>query len=468
MHKTPKNKTQSRMFSEMNEKSLFEQAKSYAFEYADDSPERNIFPSEEALENLSLFEEDLPASGTQAKEVLELLHHLGSPATVNQIGGRYFGFVNGGVLPVSLAARWLSDFWDQNTALEIMSPIASKLETLVEGWLCDLLHLPDRTAAGFVSGTTQANFCGLAAARFSILKKQDWDLNAKGLYGAPRIRIVAGKHLHASAMRAIISLGLGKDNIEWIDVDEQGRLMQEQLPELDETCIVMLQAGNVNSGAFDPFEEVIEKARAADAWVHVDGAFGLWAGAVEQFNPLTRGMEKANSWSVDGHKTLNTPYDCGIVLCENREALVSALHASGDYLIYGDKRDGMLYTGAMSRRSRIVELWAIIKYLGKAGIEEMISGLHLRAVQFAQEFKQEGFQVLNDVVFNQVLIACETDELTNRTLSNLQELRECWCGGSVWFGKSVIRISVCSWATTEEDVSRSVKSFVKARALTLR
>lgn len=457
--------SQSRMFSELQEKKIFEQAKSYAFDYVDQSADRNIIPSEEAIENLHVFVEELPQSGTEASDVLSLLHQYGSPATVNQIGGRYYGFVNGGAVPVSLASKWLADFWDQNAALEVMSPLVSQLETVVEKWISELLNFPTHTAAGFVSGTTTAVFCGLIAARYRIFERQGWDLRAKGMYGAPRIRIVAGKQMHSSVLRSIISLGLGKDNIEWVDVDEEGRILPDQIPQLDSHTILLLQAGEVNSGAFDPFIEICQKAREAGAWIHVDGAFGLWAGAVDRFHALTQGMELAHSWSVDGHKTLNTPYDCGIVLCEDRDALTSALQTSAAYLPYGQKRDGMLYTPAMSRRARIIELWSVIKYLGKDGIEEMIINLHERALQFGQELKAAGFELLNEVAFNQVLIACETEELTESTLAHIKELRECWCGGSNWFGRKVIRISVCSWATTAEDVSRSVRSFVKGRDL---
>jgi glutamate/tyrosine decarboxylase-like PLP-dependent enzyme len=323
--------------------------------------------------------------------------------------------------------------------------------------------LPNETVAGFVSGTSMAILCGLAAARYKVLKRLDWDINSKGLINAPRIRIVTGKHVHGTVLKAIALLGLGKDAIEWVDVDQQGRIIPENIPELDEKTILILQAGNVNSGAFDSFDNICDKANKSNAWIHVDGAFGLWTAGSEKLNYLTKGIEKANSWSVDGHKTLNTPYDCGIILCNDKEALVSALQATGSYIVYGEKRDGMLYTPEMSRRARIVELWATIKYLGQKGIDDLVFGLHERAVQFATELKEKDFCILNEVVFNQVLVSCESDEMTMRTLELIQNLRECWCGGSQWGNHKVIRISVCSWATTYEDISRSVKAFVKAR-----
>ncbi len=454
---------QKQMFNEMIEKTIFNQVKDYAFHYADNALQRNVYPSEEALNNLDVFDEDFPEKMTDPGKVLELLHTYGSPATVSQIGGRYFGFVNGGIIPTALAAKWLNDFWDQNTPLNVTSPIVSKLEAVSEHWLKQMFGLSNDVVAGFVSGSSTAILCGLAAGRFRIYNNLGWDINEKGLVGAPKIRIVAGRHIHSAVLKAVAILGLGKGNIEWVDVNGQGRIIPESIPKLDNKTIVILQAGNVNSGVFDAFDEICEKANSAGSWVHIDGAFGLWAACSERLRYLTKGIEKANSWSVDGHKTLNTPYDSGIVLCNDKKALVSALQASGSYIIYGDKRDGMLFTPEMSRRARGVELWATLKYLGKEGIDDLVFGLHQRAVQFAKELSENGFEVLNDVVFNQVILACETDQETEAVLSKVQDLRECWCGGSEWFGRKVIRISICSWATTEKDVSRSVQSFVKAK-----
>jgi glutamate/tyrosine decarboxylase-like PLP-dependent enzyme len=458
-------KLREQMFREMNDKDIFNRAKEYAFDYADHSSDRNIYPADNAISGLNIFNEDLQEYTCNPQEVLEMLHKYGSPATVNQIGGRYFGFVNGGVIPTGLAAKWLNDFWDQNTPLYVASPINSALESVVEKWLRQIFRLPDETVAGFVSGTSMAILCGLAAARYRIYQRLDWDINSKGLINAPGIRIVAGRHIHGTVLKAIALLGLGKDNIEWVDVDPQGRIIPDKIPGLDKNTILILQAGNVNSGSFDPFDEICDRAKKTGTWIHIDGAFGLWASGSEKLEYLTKGIEKANSWSVDGHKTLNTPYDSGIILCSDKEALVSALQATGSYIIYGDKRDGMLYTPEMSRRARAVELWATMKYLGKKGIDDLVYGLHERALQFAAELKDNGFNVLNEIVFNQVLVACDNDRETEKTLEKIQELRECWCGGSQWFGRKVIRISVCSWATTNEDISLSVRSFVRARKM---
>jgi len=452
-----------KMLQELETKTIFEQARDYAFDYADKVRERNVFPTDKAIADLDKFTDVLPQTTGDAGRILKLLHQYGAPATVAQTGGRYFGFVDGGVLPVSLAARWLSDFWDQNTALYAMSPLASKLEEICESWVRELLGLPERVVAGFVSGSSLAIFCGLAAARYRIFQNNNWDINGKGFYGAPKIRIVAGRHAHGTVVKAVALLGFGIDNIEWVETDSEGRIVSSKIPELDESTILILQAGDVCSGAFDPFEEIITKANKAKAWTHIDGAFGLWAAASSKLTHLTRGIENANSFSVDGHKTLNTPYDCGIVLCDDGEALTRALHASGSYIINSQHRDGMLYTPEMSRRSRSIELWSVLQYLGKEGVDELIYGLHLRAVQLGEELRAEDFKILNDVVFNQVLVACDTDVLTNQTLENIQQSGECWAGGASWDGKAVIRVSVCSWVTSESDITRTVNAFVTAR-----
>jgi glutamate/tyrosine decarboxylase-like PLP-dependent enzyme len=457
------NSLQDRMFSELRDKTVFDNAQQYGYQYLDGAFDRNVYPTQEAIDGLEIFDEAMPNQTADANETLALLNKYGSPATVAQIGGRYFGFVCGSALPVGLAAKSLATFWDQNTAMYVLSPLAAKLETVVEGWLKSLFNFPDRVVAGFVSGTSSANLCGLAAARYRLLKNQNWDINENGFLNAPSIRVLAGKEAHSTIIKTIGLLGFGYKTIEFIDTDEQGRIIHELLPELDNKTLLILQAGNVNSGSFDNFSQIWRKAQAAGAWVHIDGAFGLWAAAAKKTNQLTNGIEFANSWAVDGHKTLNTPYDCGIVMCSDKEALTGALHTAGGYLMISDDRDGMFYTPEMSRRARIIELWSTLKYLGREGLDQMITGMHERAVQFANEINTvKGFTVLNEVVFNQVLVCCASDDITVKVVQQIQELRECWVGGSAWQGKKVIRISVCSWATTKEDISRSVKSFEKA------
>jgi glutamate/tyrosine decarboxylase-like PLP-dependent enzyme len=452
-----------RLRQDVGNEALFERAKEHALEYMRAAPERRVFPPDQALETLAAFEEQLPEGPTAPCDVLDMLHALGSPATVAQTGGRYFGFVNGGVTPAALAARWLSDSWDQNAALHVISPVASVLETVCEKWLVDLLGLPAGTAAGFVSGTSTATLCGLAAGRDELLRRAGWDAGARGLFGAPEIRVVLGGQAHSTVYKALSILGLGRDRIEPVGVDDQGRMLAQELPPLDSRTLLVLQAGNVSSGGFDPFTEISARARDAGCWIHVDGAFGLWAAASRRHRHLTRGIELADSWSADAHKTLNAPYDNGIVFCRSRDALAAAMRMSGAYIVFSEKRDGMLYTLDMSRRARSVELWATLKNLGRSGVAELVDGLCDAAALFAQELASRGFTIANDVCFNQVLVSCESAAITTATLAGIQRSGECWCGGTQWKGQPAIRISVCSYMTTAEDIRRSVQAFVKAR-----
>ena len=460
---TTKENMREKMRSQVANRDLFEQVKSYAYAYMDDLYDRAVFPPEDAVNRLDVFDEPLPEQPCNSSEVLRLLHECGSPATVAQTGGRYFGFVSGGAIPPALAAKWLSDVWDQNFALYVISPIVSQLEKICERWLTDVFGLPTETVAGFVTGTSTATICGIAAGRNEILKRLHWDVNVKGLFGAPKLRVVLGDQAHATVFKGLALLGLGIEHVERVPVDDQGRMDANQMPELDDRTIVITQAGNVNSAAFDAFEEICARANQAGAWVHIDGAFGLWAAASRKRNVLTRGIEKADSWSVDGHKTLNTPYDCGIILCKHPDTLMSAMQASGSYIQYSDQRDGMLYSPDMSRRARSIELWATLKYLGKSGVEQLVDGLCERAAQFANQLNNHGFRVLNEVVFNQVLVACNVPEQTLLALEHIQQSGVCWCGGTTWRGEPAIRISVCSWATTADDVNQCVEVFVEAR-----
>ena len=449
-----------------NNSKIFEQASKYALAYMKEIHRRNPFPSSTALQNLVDFDEQLPLESSDASDILAKLHTIGSPATTAQTGGRYFGFVTGGAFPVALASKWLTDVWDQNSGLYAMSPVCSAIESITERWLRELLGLPKMTVTSFLSGSSMAIFCGLAAARYRLYQRCGWDFNRKGHRGAPVIRIVAPDSAHSAVIKSLGLLGFGLDTVEWVATDDQGRLDITHLPTLDDTTIVILQAGNVNTGSFDPFDEVCMRANKVGAWVHIDGAFGLWAAASKELRHLTAGMEKAQSWSVDGHKTLNTPYDSGMLLCVDQEALTASMQSSGSYLNFSEQRDGMVYTPEMSRRARAIELWATLKYLGQQGVDQLVSQLHERALQFASELTDNGFKVLNQVVFNQVLVGFdEDDDYTQKLVSEIQASGECWVGTSRWDNQLVIRISVCSWVTTEEDISRSVNAFVAARNL---
>ncbi len=452
-----------KMKQELYSKQIFEYAKKYAFEYIDGVDSMDVFPQEEALSLLTHFDESLNQESIPTERILDQLHQYGTPNTTAQIGGRYFGFVNGGAVPASLAVKWLADIWDQNGGLFYTSAINAKLEQVCEGWLKDIFNLPETTAAGFVSGTSTANLCAVAAARYHLLKKLGWDVNENGLMGSPSFRIIAHEQVHSSIKKTFALLGLGKKNIEWIPSDDQGRMIIDKMPTLDSTCLIILQAGNANTGSFDDFEYVCEQADEAGAWVHVDGAFGMWAAASQSLNHLTKGIEKASSWAVDGHKTLNTPYDSGIVLCKNKDALISAMQATGDYIVLSDQRDPMFYNNEMSKRARAIELWATLKYLGTKGIDEMVTGYYTNAKLLEKSLKNAGFEIINEVVFNQVMVACESDEATIKCLSNLQKSGTIWLGGSKWSGRAVIRVSICSWFTSEADIMKTVEAFVKAR-----
>ena len=445
-------------------KELLETAKQYAFSYLDAVLDRNAVPSAAALEALAVFDEPLPNNPAPPTDILDQLQTHGLCNLSAQGGGRYFGFVNGGILPVSLAARWMADAWDQNAALYVMSPLSSKLEEVCERWLVSLLGLPEGTAAGFVSGSSVAILCALSAARDALLLRQGWNARENGLWGAPRLRVVLGEQAHSSVIKALSLLGIGTSLLTFAPVDDQGRIDPDRLPPLDSNTLLILQAGNVNSGAFDPLDQLCARAREAGAWSHVDGAFGLWAAASEHKKHLVQGIELADSWSTDAHKTLNAPYDNGIVFCRDRTALVQTMQANGSYLVYSRQRDNMLYTPEMSRRARGIELWAALKSLGRAGVGELVDQLCANAVYFADRLTEAGFRVLNDVVFNQVLAVCDTPEQTKATLSHIQAGGVCWCGGAVWAGEPVIRVSVCSWRTTKADIDQSVSAFVAARA----
>jgi glutamate/tyrosine decarboxylase-like PLP-dependent enzyme len=444
----------------------YEKAKEYSYQYIENIDSRNVKPTETAIDNLSYFKEDLPLNGIDTLEILRLLHEYGSPATVAQTGGRYFGFVNGGAIPASLASKWISDVWDQNAAMNVLSPIASVLEEVCENWIVDLLGLPKETAAGFVSGSATATICGITAARNHLLQRKGYDVSKHGLFNAPPIRVVVSEEAHSTVFKALSILGLGSERIEKVKSDNEGRIDFSRIPQLDDNTLLILQAGNVNTGAFDRFDILCKVANLKGSWVHIDGAFGLWAKASEKFDKLTDSISLADSWSTDAHKTLNVPYDCGIILCKNRKALTDALQMEGSYIVYSDKRDGMIYTLDMSRRARCVELWAALKSLGRNGVKELVENLHNKAKYFAMKLTENGFQVINDICFNQINVYVGDDTITKNFLSNLQNSGVCWCGGAKRFDRSFIRISVCSYKTSYDDIDRSIEAFLDVKKQT--
>ena len=429
---------------------------------------RSVAPAPEAVARLSALGGPLPETPRSPGETFALLDEVGSPATVATTGGRYFGFVTGGALPVTVAANWLASAWDQNAALAVMSPTAAELERIAIGWLLDALGLPAASAGALVTGATMANFTGLAAARHAVLRRVGWDVEADGLFGAPPITVVVGAEAHTTLHKALALLGLGRSRVVTIPVDGQGRMRSDALPDpatISGPAIVCLQAGNVNTGAFDPAREILPWARDLGAWTHVDGAFGLWAAVAPARAALMAGFAEADSWATDAHKYLNTPYDCGLAFVRDPEALRSAMVATAAYLPTADQRDPMHYTPESSRRARGVEIWAALRTLGRSGVADLVERCCRHAARFAEGLRAAGYSVLNDVVLNQVLVAFGDDDTTRRVIAALQQDGTCWCGGTVWQGRAAMRISVSSWATTDDDVERSLAAMIRvARA----
>jgi glutamate/tyrosine decarboxylase-like PLP-dependent enzyme len=429
--------------------------------YLEGLPKRSVAPGPRALERLRELRRPLPSDPTDPKTVLALLDDVASPATVASAGGRYFGFVIGGSLPASLAAQWLAAAWDQDAGNIVMAPSAAALEEVALGWLVDVLKLPQGTGAGFVTGATMANFSGLAAARHEVLRRVGWDVEAQGLFSAPPITVVIGDEAHVSLLKALTLLGLGRDRVVRVPADAQGRMIAEKLPEPKGPTIVCMQSGNVNTGAFDPAREICAKAHAGGAWVHVDGAFGLWAASSPRYAHLAAGVSEADSWATDAHKWLNVPYDSGIVFVRGPAALKGAMSATAAYLMQSEGREPCSFTPEFSRRSRGVEIWAALLSLGRSGLSDLIDRTCTHARRFAQGLKDIGWVVLNDVQLNQVLVRLGDDETTRQAVREIQSEGTCWCGPTLWHGQAAMRVSVSSWATSYEDVERSLQAITR-------
>ncbi len=441
--------------------SLLHDAAERSIRYLKGLEKRPVFPPPAALKTMEQLNLKLPEKGFDPTEVIRMLDEYGSPATVASAGRRYFGFVIGGSLPAALAANWLAGAWDQNAGLFAASPVTDRLEETCENWLVDLLGLAPGTAAGFVSGATMANFSGLAAARHALLERAGWNVEDQGLYGAPTIKVVVGGEYHASMRKALALTGLGRERVHKVPVDDQGRMVTAQLPQLDEMTIVCAQAGNVNTGAFDDVQAICKAAQAAGAWVHVDGAFGLWARAVPELAHLAAGVELADSVATDAHKWLNVPYDSGLVFVRNREALIKVNTSAAAYLLESGKRENYYYAPEMSRRARGVEIWAALLSLGRSGLAEMVSRCCRLAKEFARGLEEAGYEILNDVVLNQVLVSFGSPEKTQEVIRRIDEEGTMWVGGTGWQGRTAMRISISSWATREEDIEKCVRAVLK-------
>lgn len=441
---------------------LLEESAQRAIAYLEGLEDRSVAPSPEAVAKLVALDEPLPDGLTTAEAVLKQLDEIGSPATMAMSGSRFFGFIIGGALPVTLAANWLAGAWDQNSAFYNVTPATAQMEKVSLGWLLDLFGLPSDCGGGFVTGATVANFTALAAARHAVLARAGWDVEAEGLIGAPPVTVVVGEEAHSTLFKALGLVGLGRKRVVRVPADRQGRMRADALPPLSGPTIVCAQAGNLHSGAYDPLAEICDWAHDAGAWVHVDGAFGLWAAAVPSLAHLTPGLTEADSWATDFHKWLNVPYDSGLALVRDRDALRAAMSITAEYLPTDSPiRNPSDFTPELSRRARGVEVWAALRHLGRAGVIELVERTCRHARRFAAGLQEAGYEVLNDVALNQVVVTFGDAAMTTRTIAAIQDDGTCWCGPTVWQGRTAMRISVSSWATSDEDVERSLAAMVR-------
>jgi glutamate/tyrosine decarboxylase-like PLP-dependent enzyme len=412
--------------------------------------------------------------GDDAAQIIEQLSRLADRAAVATAGPRYFGFVVGGSFPVALAADWLTAAWDQNGAFYAHSPLAAAVEQTAANWLIDLLGLAKGTSVGFVTGGTMANFTGLASGRHALFQKLGWDVEKQGLIGAPRITVVTGDESHVSILACLQMLGLGSEQVVKVPTDDQGRMRADQLPSvlagIETPILVCAQAGNVNTGSFDPIPEIVAAIRARPSWLHVDGAFGLWAAASPAYQTLTKGIELADSVSTDCHKWLNVPYDCGLVFVRDAAAHRAAMSLYAAYYVLGDRaeRENSDWVPEASRRARGFTVYAALRFLGRRGIAELVDRCCHLARRMAQRLAEDPVvTILNDVVLNQVLVRFSdssgqnSGEFTAEVIRRVQEDGTCWLGGTTWHGMQAMRISVSNWSTAEEDIDKSADAILR-------
>jgi glutamate/tyrosine decarboxylase-like PLP-dependent enzyme len=443
-------------------------AAGHAARWLDSLPTRPVPPQASVAEVTALLGTELPDEPTPAGEVIDLLASGCEPGLTAMPSGRFYGMVIGGAHPAALGADWLVSAWDQNAGLRLLTPAHSAVEDITSAWLLDVLGLPAESAVGFVTGATMSNFTCLAAARDAVLSRAGWDVAAAGLTGSPRVRVLVGAERHDTVDLALRYLGLGAPEV--VAADDQGRIDPGALAAALAAgpagpTIVALQAGNVHSGAFDPFGPAIAAAHAHGAWVHVDGAFGLFAAAAAATRLLIDGYEAADSWTTDAHKTLNVPYDCGIAIVRDRAALRAAMGMHGDYLIQDAAGDPFEHVPELSRRGRAFTVWAVMRALGRSGIAALVDGLCGNAARFAEGIASiDGARVENDVVYTQVCATFGSDERTADVTARLLADGTAWMSGSRWRGQQVLRISVSNWSTTPDDVDRSLAALAKAAA----
>ena len=427
--------------------------------------EQRDVPARASVDEIVAALGDLPESPSSPVDTVDLLAAACEPGLTAMPSGRFFGFVIGGAHPAALAADWLSSAWDQNTLLRAVTPASAAVEEVAGRWLIDLLGLPAETAVGFVTGATTANITCLATARDELLRRAGWAIGT-GLYAAPPVQVFAGRERHDTVDMALRLLGMGAPTL--VDADDQGRIdpvaLRQSLEDApDGPKVVVLQAGNVHSGAFDPFEEAIAAANDHEAWVHVDGAFGLWAAASPAYSPLTVGCAEADSWATDAHKTLNVPYDCGLAFVRDEAAMRAAMGMQGDYLIRSGELEPLDKVPESSRRARALPVWAVLRSLGRRGVAEMVEGFCTHAQRFAEGVRTiPDAEVLNDVVFTQVCVSFGSDERTLAVVEAMLRDGTAWTTGSRWRDRAVLRISVSNWSTTDDDVERTLAALRRA------
>ena len=440
---------------------LLEETAERAARFLESLPERPVAAPRDAGEIERALGGALPRSGLPASGIVARLDEIAGQGTVASAGPRYFGFVTGGALPATVAASWLAAAWDQNAFSETSSPLGAAVERVATRWVLETLDLPGDAGTAFVTGATMANFTALAAARRAVLLAHGHDADRHGLHGAREITVVAGEQAHATLFKTLGMLGLGRDRVLRAPADGQGRMCADALPDLHGPTIVCTQAGNVNTGAFDPVGAICDKVRASDVWVHVDGAFGLWARVSRRQGEPASGLERADSWATDAHKWLNVPYDSGIATVRDAGALRGAMSVQAAYLPDRAGREPFEFTPEASRRMRGLEIWAAIASLGRDGIEALVERNCRQARRFAAGLREAGFEILNEVVLNQVLVSFGDDEATTEVIRRVQRDGTCWCGGTHWRGRAAMRISISSWATTDEDVERSLAAILR-------
>ena len=466
----------------MAEEDALARALEIARRYAASRAGRPVWPAATLQDLRSALGGALPPHPLESIEVIDALARAAEPGLVTTTGPRYFGFVTGGALPATVAAEWLTAVWDQPASLYVMSPAAAVVEEVAAAWLLDLLGLPSTASVGFVTGCHMANFTALAAARHELLHRAGWDVQADGFQDAPRLRVIVGDEVHVSVVGALRLLGIGSKQLVRVAADEQGRMRPDALDAVFERgvaqgfspagspTIVCGQAGNVNTGAFDPLDAIAAITSRHGAWLHVDGAFGLWAAASPALRHHVRGVERADSWATDAHKWLNVPYDSGLVFVAHAAAHRAAMSMGAAYLVRSpeEPREPMDWTPESSRRARGFAVYAALRSLGRSGVADLVDRCCRLARRFADRLREEpAIQILNDVVLNQVLVrvvppAGDADAATLAALRLVQDERICWLGSTHWHGVDAMRISVSNWSTTEEDIDRSADSIIRA------